>query len=115
MVHLITVWSPCMRHLAVATFSSLLALASVAVQAQSDVKAGEAKAAVCTACHGVQGNSTNPDWPKLNGQHAKYIVKQLKAFKAGTRKDPLMSGQAMTLSEQDMQNLGAYFAAQTPK
>ncbi|MFT5448727.1 MAG: cytochrome c553 [Gammaproteobacteria bacterium] len=104
-----------MRHLAVATFSSLLALASVAVQAEGGAKAGEAKAAVCTACHGIKGNSTNPDWPILAGQHAKYIVKQLKSFKAGTRKDPLMSGQAMTLSEEDMENLGAYFAAQTPK
>lgn len=108
-----------MRHLVVATFSSLLALTSVTAQAQGEVKgdakAGEAKAAVCTACHGVQGNSSNPDWPKLTGQHAKYIVKQLKAFKAGTRKDPLMSGQAMLLSEEDMENLGAYFAAQTPK
>jgi cytochrome c553 len=104
-----------MRHLAVATFSSLLALASVAAQAQGDAKAGEAKAAVCVACHGMQGNSTNPDWPNLAGQHAPYLVKQLQAFKAGTRKDPLMSGQAMMLSEEDMQNLSAYFAAQTPK
>jgi cytochrome c553 len=108
-----------MRHLAVATFSSLLALASVAVQAQSegmgDIKAGETKAAVCVACHGQQGNSTNPDWPKLAGQHARYMVKQLKAFKAGTRKDPLMSGQAKMLSDEDMENLAAYFAAQTAK
>ncbi|MFT5173521.1 MAG: cytochrome c553 [Gammaproteobacteria bacterium] len=83
--------------------------------ADGDAKAGESKAAVCMACHGPQGNSTNPDWPKLAGQHAKYIVKQLMAFKVGTRTDPLMSSQATQLSEQDMLNVAAYFAAQTAK
>ncbi|MDT0497100.1 c-type cytochrome [Algiphilus sp. W345] len=77
-----------------------------------DAEAGEAKAGVCVACHGVAGKSTNPQWPKLAGQSAKYIVKQLAAFKSGERSNPLMTPQAMSLSEQDMANLGAYFAAQ---
>jgi cytochrome c553 len=51
-------------------------------------------------------------WPSLAGQHAPYIVEQLQAFKGGQRVDPLMSGQAMALSEQDMRDLGAYFASQ---
>ena len=94
----------------------LLALISVNLYAaDGDVKAGEAKAAVCMACHGPQGNSSNPDWPKLAGQHANYIVSQLLAFKAGTRSNPLMSPQAALLSEQDMINVAAYFAAQTQK
>ena len=95
---------------------AMLALATVNVQAAGgDAAAGEAKAGVCAACHGPQGNSTNPDWPKLAGQHANYLLKQLKAFKAGTRKDLLMSSQATNLSDDDMNNLAAYFAAQTPK
>jgi cytochrome c553 len=95
---------------------ALIALTAANVHAAGgDAKAGEAKAVVCMACHGPQGNSSNPDWPKLAGQHDNYIVKQLQAFKAGTRKDPLMSAQAMALSDADMNNLAAYFATQTQK
>ena len=93
----------------------LLAMFSFTASADGDIKQGEAKAAVCFACHGQQGNSQMPDWPKLAGQHAKYLVTQLRAFKDGSRKNPLMSPQAAALSEQDMQNLAAYFAAQSPK
>lgn len=81
-----------------------------------DAKAGEAKAAVCAACHGPAGNSVNPEWPKLAGQHAGYTVAQLKAFKQpmqeSPRYNPIMSGQAQALNEQDMLDLAAYFAAQ---
>ena len=84
------------------------------VAAASDVDAGKAKAQACAACHGVDGNSTNPAWPNLAGQHAGYISKQLADFKAGEqRKDPVMSGQAANLSPQDMADLGAYFATLT--
>lgn len=82
---------------------------------KGDPKAGEGKAAVCFACHGPQGNSTNPVWPSLAGQSSKYVVEQLKFFKAGIRPDPVMSVQAASLSEQDMNDLAAYFAAQAPK
>lgn len=77
------------------------------------VEAGAAKAAVCGACHGPGGNGAiSPEWPKLAGQSAAFTVKQLKAFKSGQRKNPVMQGQAANLSEADMNDLGAYFAAQ---
>jgi len=75
-------------------------------------EAGKAKATTCAACHGADGNSVNPMWPSIAGQNAPYIVKQLTAFKNGTRSDPLMSGQAMALSAQDMRDLAAYFSQQ---
>jgi cytochrome c553 len=79
--------------------------------AAGDVAAGKTKAAVCAACHGANGISANPLWPNLRGQKDQYILKQLKAFKDGTRKDPLMTPQAAQLSEQDMENLAAYFSS----
>jgi cytochrome c553 len=74
-----------------------------------DADAGKTKAITCTACHGPEGNSQNPLWPNIAGQNAKYLADQLKAFKDGTRKDPLMTGQAMLLSEEDMADLAVYF------
>jgi cytochrome c553 len=98
------------------TLLAMLAIATMNVGAAGgDAKLGEAKSGACVACHGPQGNSVNPIWPKLAGQHAAYFVKQLKAFKSGARKDPLMAPQAMILSEDDMNNLAAYFAAQKAK
>lgn len=76
-----------------------------------DAQAGKAKAATCAACHGANGIGTADMYPNLAGQHADYIVKQLKAFKDGSRKDPLMSPMAAPLSETDMADLGAYFSA----
>jgi len=83
--------------------------------AEGDAAAGKSKAAACGACHGADGNSTNPLWPKLAGQHADYLVKQLKAFKSNERKDLLMSPMAAGLSEKDMEDLAAFFASQNPK
>ena len=83
--------------------------------AAGDAAAGQAKSTVCAACHGVDGNSANPEWPSLAGQHESYTVAQLKAFKGGDRVNVLMSAQAMGLSEQDMEDLAAYYAAQTVK
>lgn len=79
---------------------------------QGSAEAGAAKAAVCSACHGPAGKSSNPAWPKLAGQGSKYIFRQLQDFKSGVRKDPVMSAQAAALSEQDMRDLAAYFAVQ---
>ncbi|RTZ80615.1 MAG: cytochrome c [Gammaproteobacteria bacterium] len=79
--------------------------------AAGDVAAGKTKAAVCAACHGANGISANPLWPNLRGQKDQYIIKQLKAFKDGTRKDPLMTPQAAQLSDQDIENLAAYFSS----
>ena len=85
------------------------------VLAAGDAAAGKTKSAVCTACHGAEGTSVNPLWPNLAGQHAAYMVKQLKAFKSGERKDPVMSPMAMPLSEQDMEDVSAYYSQQKPK
>jgi cytochrome c553 len=90
-----------------------LALIATQVQAASlvegSVDAGKAKALTCTACHGPEGNSLNALWPNIAGQNAPYLLAQLQAFKDGSRMDPLMSSQAMMLSEQDMADLSVYF------
>ena len=78
-------------------------------------EAGAGKAAACAACHGPGGNSVNPEWPKLAGQHASYVYYQLQVLKSGERKAPLMNPQAAPLSDQDMKDLAAYFAAQKPQ
>ena len=83
--------------------------------AAGDAAAGKTKSVTCGACHGPDGNSMNPIWPKLAGQHASYIRKQLEEFKAGKRKDPMMSGMAMPLTEQDQADLAAYFSGQSAK
>lgn len=79
-----------------------------------DAQAGAGKAAVCGACHGPAGNSTNPEWPKLAGQHASYTYHELLELKSGLRKNPVMNAQAAPLSDQDMRDLAAYYAAQNP-
>lgn len=90
-----------------------LAATSAGAQ-EGSVEAGRTKSATCAACHGVDGNSVTPDWPMLAGQHASYIVRQLRAFKEGERTDVTMKPFADMLSEQDMLDVAAYFAAQTP-
>ena len=87
--------------------------ATVYVHADSASDAGKNTAATCGACHGMDGNSTNPQFPKLAGQNASYIETQLAAFKSGKRQNPIMAGQAAGLSDQDMQALAAYFSSQT--
>ena len=83
--------------------------------AKADVAKGEASFnGVCMACHGAGGNSSTPAYPKLAGQHADYIVKQLQEFKSGKRPNGVMSGMAAVLSDDDMKNVGAYLAAQKP-
>ncbi|MFO1430713.1 MAG: c-type cytochrome [Candidatus Competibacteraceae bacterium] len=89
-------------------------LGSTAAMAAGDATAGQQKAAACGACHGADGNSANGEWPKLAGQNSVYLVKQLQDFKAGRRANPIMSGMAAPLSDQDMEDLAAYFSAQQP-
>jgi len=76
-----------------------------------DATVGQGKAAVCGACHGLDGNSSDPQYPKLAGQSEAYIAHQLASFKAGKRQNPIMLGMATPLSPQDMQDIGAYFAS----
>jgi len=77
-----------------------------------DPAAGKDKASACFACHGQGGNSTNPNFPKLAGQHADYLLYALKAYKSGDRQNAIMNGQASKLSLTDMKDLAAYFASQ---
>jgi cytochrome c553 len=77
--------------------------------AAASVENGATKAVVCRACHGASGNSTNPEWPSLAGLGADYIAEQLKNFKDGKRNNPVMMPNAMSLSADDMADLGAYF------
>lgn len=104
-----------MKKTAVLPVAVAAAFMAASALAAGDADAGKAKSASCAACHGSDGNSNNPVWPNLAGQHAAYVVKQLKAFKSGERKDPLMSPMAAGLSEQDMENLAAYYAGQKAK
>ncbi len=80
-----------------------------------DVEAGRAKVQVCASCHGADGNSSSGNFPNLAGQTWRYIYVQLKDFKEGRRKDPVMSPMAAPLSRQDMIDIGNFYAAQTPK
>ncbi|HEV2540913.1 MAG TPA: c-type cytochrome [Frateuria sp.] len=84
--------------------------ATAAVKA-GDAATGQGKAAACGACHGMDGNSSDAQYPKLAGQNEAYIVRQLTHFKAAQRQNPIMMGMAAPLSEQDMHDLGAYFAS----
>lgn len=93
--------------------SIVLAMVVVNAQAAGDAAAGKTKSATCLACHGADGNSANAVWPKLAGQHPNYIKKQLQEFKGGARKNDLMSPMAMPLSDQDMDDLAAYFSSKT--
>ncbi|HEY2622099.1 MAG TPA: c-type cytochrome [Dyella sp.] len=103
---------------AAATVAQPAAAAAPAAEATATLKpgdatAGAAKAAVCGACHGMDGNSSDPQYPKLAGQHASYIARQLTNFKGGARQNPIMLGFASSLSEQDMRDVGAFFATKS--
>ncbi len=76
-----------------------------------DIAAGKAKSATCAACHGATGVSAVPMYPNLAGQKEVYLTKQLKDFKSGARKDPVMGAMAMPLSDEDIANLAAYFSS----
>jgi cytochrome c553 len=86
--------------------------ASAILHAEGNPRAGKDKAATCNSCHGDNGNSMAPNFPKLAQQHASYVVKQLQAFKSGVRNDPMMSPMALPLSDEDMADIAAYYAAQ---
>jgi cytochrome c553 len=77
----------------------------------ADAAAGKTKAATCVACHGANGISPNDIWPNLAGQKEGYLAKQLKAFRDGQRKDPMMAPMVAALSDADIADLAAYFAS----
>ena len=90
---------------------ALLALATSANVQAGDAAAGKDKSALCSACHGVNGISPSPIWPNLAGQKDQYLIKQMKAFRDGGRKDPMMSPMAQGLSDADIDNLAAYYSS----
>lgn len=91
------------------------AAAAPAGPAKPDLAKGEASYAVCAACHGADGNSTTPTFPKLAQQHPQYTVKQLQEFKSGKRNNAVMKGFATALSDADMQNIAAWLASKPAK
>jgi len=92
---------------------ALVALFMVGAAAAADLEAAKKKVTeVCQACHGMDGNSTLPDNPKLAGQYRDYLAKAMRDYKSGARKNPIMQGMAGPLTEQDIANLAAYFSAQ---
>lgn len=80
-----------------------------------DPAAGQAKAAVCAACHMMDGNSVDPQYPKIAGQHESYIARQLQLFKSGQRANAIMLGFSIGLQPQDMRDIGAFYAQQKVK
>ena len=90
------------------------ALAQGTPFADGTVEAGALKVATCSACHGPNGNSTTPVWPKIAGQNAVYIAEQLQLFKAGVRVNPDMLKIVSTLEPKDIDSVAVYFQAQTP-
>jgi cytochrome c553 len=92
----------------------LLLLTVPSAALAQDAAAGQQKAQVCAACHGVDGNSTIPQNPILAGQTARYLYLQIRDFKEGKRKDPVMSPMVANLSRKDMLDIAAYYAAQKP-
>ena len=90
----------------------LTSIATGQAQAAGDPVAGKAKAGQCAACHGPDGNSVNPAWPKLAGQHADYLVKQLEFFEDGERENATMKPMANVLDAQGREDVAAYYASQ---
>jgi cytochrome c553 len=92
---------------------STAALAQAA-DVTGDAAAGATKSATCTACHGLAGNSVNPEWPVLAGQNAAYLREQITAFRDGHRLNVLMQPMVAPLTDQDIADLSVYFSQQTP-
>lgn len=95
---------------AVTLFSAILMMNPAVA---GDAAAGKGKVAACGACHGADGNSPAPNFPKLAGQGEKYLLKQLKDVKAGTRSIPEMTGMLDSFNEQDLADIAAYFSSKT--
>ncbi|GAA0709277.1 cytochrome c [Dokdonella soli] len=89
-----------------------LAVSAGSAFAKGDIEAGKAKAVVCQACHGADGNAgTDPQYPRLAGQYHDYLARALHEYKTGGRTNPIMAGFVATLSDQDIENVATYFAS----
>jgi len=94
------------------TAASLLFVISLQVVAEGDAATGQSKAAICAACHGADGNSTVPQWPKLAGQHADYLLRQFHLIKAGARPVPEMAGIVPAISDEESEHVAAWYSSQ---
>ena len=102
-----------MKNYVIAALSGAALILSSQVVA-ADIEAGKSKAAeVCASCHGADGNSPVPNFPKIGGQYRTYLAKALQDYKSGSRKDPIMAGMAASLSAADIENLAFYYSSQT--
>lgn len=100
------------KKMQVLSISLALASATSILHAEGNINAGKQKAASCASCHGENGNSMVATFPKLAQQHSSYLEQQLRAFKDGSRSDPMMSAMALSLSDEDIADISAYYAAQ---
>lgn len=100
--------------LAVSLLAAAFALCFTPAMAEGDPAAGKTKAAACAGCHGTDGKALLPAYPNLAGQHASYISKQLKDYQSGARANAIMVGMAAALSEQDVEDISAYYASLAP-
>lgn len=91
-------------------FAAALLLGPGSTALAGDPEKGKAKSTVCVACHGTNGISPNPQWPNLAGQKDQYLILALKAYRDGDRQNPIMSPLAQGLSDEDIENLAAYYA-----
>ena len=96
----------------VVILTAMAVVAANGAAAKGDPAAGQVRAAVCTACHGATGISADDAWPNLAGQGYGYLVRQLKSFRDGARKSPVMETLAKPLSDEDIENLAAFFSTQ---
>ena len=101
-----------MKNWLAVTLTLLTIYSSLPAQAAGDPDAGKEKAAQCASCHGADGNSLNPEWPKLAGQHADYLVKQLQYFEAGERENVTMKPMASVLDARGREDVAAFYATQ---
>ena len=102
------------KYTIVTTIALGFALSAPAWALHGDIEAGKQKVVkVCAACHGADGNSTAPTFPRLAGQYEDYLTITLKRYKTKERIDPIMNAQAASLSDQDIADVAAYFSSQT--
>ena len=99
------------KSLSIVICSVLLSVFLVSSAQAGNAEAGKNKSAACAACHGADGNGTDPSYPKLAGQHADYLEQTLQDYKSGKRNNPIMSGMAAGLTDEDIADLSAYYAS----
>jgi cytochrome c553 len=90
----------------------VLALFAIGSASAANSEAGKEKSRQCAACHGAEGNSASGDFPRLAGQHSDYLVKAMRDYKSGARKNPIMQPQVANLSARDMEDLAAFYSHQ---